>query len=217
MHEPELRGEALAAIVEIYWKPAYKYIRLKWNRTEDDAMDDTQDFFANLIGRASLERWDPARASFRTYLRLCIDGHIKNALTAKSRLKRSAQMESLDFAAAEREVAMADPAEPADELFHREWQRRMFELAVADLRKESEAKGVEVRFRVFEQYDLTGDDTSRPGYDELARRHGLAVTTVTNHLAWARREIRRLLLERLARVTGGDGELRRETQDLFRS
>jgi RNA polymerase sigma factor (sigma-70 family) len=217
VRQPELRDEALAAIVEIYWKPAYKYIRLKWNRAEDDAMDDTQDFFAGLLSRELLMQWDPARASFRTYLRLCIDSHIKNALTARTRLKRSAKMESLDFAVAERELALADPSGSPEDLFHREWQRRLFELAVSDLRTASQLDPAQaLRYRVFQQYDLAADPAQRPSYEDLAREHGIPVSQVTNYLAWARRELRRLVLERLARTTSGGSEIRREARDLFR-
>ena len=41
------------------------------------------------------------------------------------------------------------------------------------------------------------------------------MTQVTNHLAWARRELRRLVLARLAEVTGSDAELRDEAEELF--
>jgi len=38
---------------------------------------------------------------------------------------------------------------------------------------------------------------------------------VTNHLAWARRELRRLVLERLRIVSGSDAEFRDEARELF--
>jgi len=43
----------------------------------------------------------------------------------------------------------------------------------------------------------------------------LPETAVTNYLAWARRELRRLLLERLAELTGGERDFRREARELF--
>jgi hypothetical protein len=38
------------------------------------------------------------------------------------------------------------------------------------------------------------------------------VTTVTNHLFWARREFRRLVLERLREITGSEREFREEAR-----
>jgi DNA-directed RNA polymerase specialized sigma24 family protein len=148
-------------------------------------------------------------------LRLCIDGHIKNRLTADARLKRGGgarNFEQMDFLAAERELSLADPGANPEEIFHREWQRQVFASAIADLRREHAAS---VRFQVFEQYDLASDPDQRPSYDEIARQHGIPVTSVTNHLAWARRELRKLVFDILSRTTGGDSEMRREARALF--
>jgi hypothetical protein len=41
------------------------------------------------------------------------------------------------------------------------------------------------------------------------------VTEVTNALAWARREFRRIALERLREMCGSDDEFRRETKAVF--
>jgi DNA-directed RNA polymerase specialized sigma24 family protein len=210
--QPELRDEALAAIAEIYWKPAYKYIRLRWNKSVEDAQDLTQSFFAEaLLDRDLIALWDPARASFRTFLRLSLDAHVKNDLTAASRQKRGGGL-LMDFNGAELEIANPGTVSPED-LFHREWQRRMFELAIEDLRTFCVERGFGVRFRIFEQYDLA--DEPRPAYADLAAEHGIPLTTVTNHLSWSRRELRRLMEERLLRATSGDEEARREVRALF--
>jgi RNA polymerase sigma factor (sigma-70 family) len=217
VRQPEFRAEALDAIVDAYWKPVYKYVRLRWNRSPEDAQDFTQDFFAALLERDLLARWDPARASFRTYLRLCLDGHAKNAITAATRLKRggASQTVSLDFEAAEREIPLAAQNGDPEDLFHREWQRRMFEVALAELAKYCETTQRQTQWRVFVQYDLARG--KRPSYDQLAAEHALPVTTITNYLAWVRRELKRILLDKLARTTGNGPELRREARDLLRS
>lgn len=215
--QPDLRAGALAAIVEAYWKPVYKYVRIKWSKSNEDAKDITQDFFGSLLERDLLARWDAERASFRTYIRLCIDAHVKDDLTAASRLKRggSAQALSLDFETAERELEIATADATPEDVFHREWQRRMFELAIADLRAASAGQGKAVPFRVFEQYDLTAGE--RPSYEDLAREHSIAVTDVTNYLAWARRALKRQLLERLASTTAGAAERDQEARGLLRA
>jgi len=45
------RKRALDALCEAYWKPVYKYVRLRWNRAAPDAQDLTQGFFAELLER----------------------------------------------------------------------------------------------------------------------------------------------------------------------
>ena len=51
--------------------------------------------------------------------------------------------------------------------------------------------------------------------ERLAAEFELPVTQVTNHLAWARREFRRIVLDRLREMTGSDEEFREEAKDLL--
>lgn len=43
------RRRALDLLIRAYWKPVYKYIRIRWNKSSDEAQDLTQEFFARLI------------------------------------------------------------------------------------------------------------------------------------------------------------------------
>lgn len=188
--------EALDSVISVYWKPAYKHVRLQWNRSNEQAKDLVQSFFAALIEQNLLARFDPAKGRLRTYLRACLDHFVMKQDESDSRLKRGGGVEIVfDFEAAERELASTGPS--AEDVFLREWQREMFALALDDLRAFCLATGRETQHGIFAQYDLA--DGPRPGYADLAREHGVPVTTVTNYLAWARRELRRLLRERLER------------------
>lgn len=211
-----MRQEALDRFAEVYWKPAYKYIRLRWRRQPADAEDLTQGFFAGLLARDTVARFDPARGSFHNYLRVCIDNFAHNGAAAAA----ARAIPSLDFAGAEAELAQASLTAAAtltpEEIFHREWQRQIFALALDDLRALAEAQDKAVQWAVFEAYDLAaGDDGRRPSYDELAARHGVPVTQINNYLAWARRQLRELAMARLAGVTGSERELQAETRRLF--
>ena len=72
--DPEVRRTAFAALVESYWKPVYKYLRVKWRSEEEEARDLTQSFFLAALEKGTFDRYDPARARFRTFLRTCLDG-----------------------------------------------------------------------------------------------------------------------------------------------
>jgi DNA-directed RNA polymerase specialized sigma24 family protein len=177
-----------------------------------------QEFFAGLLDGETFAGYDRARARFRTYLRMCLDRFAANARRDEQRLKRGGGVahQSLDFPAAERELALAGPAADPDAWFDREWVRGLFSQAVDDLRRSTRGTPREIRFQVLECYDLhAADEGTRPGYREIAERFDIPLTQVTNHLAWARRELRRLVLARLAEVTGSDAELRDEAEELF--
>jgi hypothetical protein len=68
-------------------------------------------------------------------------------------------------------------------------------------------------FRLFEAYDLDGNE--KISYEQLAQEYGIAATDVTNALAWARREFRRIALERLRELCGSEEEFQREARAVF--
>jgi RNA polymerase sigma factor (sigma-70 family) len=216
------RSRALGTLCTAYWKPVYKYVRLRWNRPASDAQDLTQGFFAEMLERQLLNRFDPAKSRLRTYLRVCVDSFILNEDKAAKRLKRGGAIPhlALDFSAAEQELggAILDPASIAspdslEEFFEKEWIRSLFALAVDDLRNLCHQKDRERSFKLFEAYDLEGDDAV--SYERLASDFGIAVTDVTNSLSWARREFRRIALDRLRELCATDDEFQREAKAVF--
>jgi RNA polymerase sigma factor (sigma-70 family) len=212
------RGAAVDALVRLYWRPAYGRLRLKWRMQPADAEDRVQEFFAGLLDGEVFAGYEPGRSRFRTYLRACLDRFAAKAHRDEHRLKRGggASHLPLDFAGAERELGAAGSTGDPDAWFDREWVRALLSHAVDELRETTRGSAREIRFRVLECYDLhPPDGDARPGYREIAERLDIPLTQVTNHLAWSRRELRRLVLARLAEVTGSDAELREEAEELF--
>ena len=203
-----LPNEALERVSALYWKPVYRFIRVKFRKNNEDAKDLTQGFFAAASERDFLARFDPAKASFRTYLRMAVERFAAGQHAAQNRQRRGGgvEFEPLD-------EDQAASAESPEQVFEREWQRQLFALALDDLRAHCEACGKQLQFEIFEAYDLAGSD--RPSYADLAKRHGVAETSVTNYLAWTRRMLRQFVTERLRGVTAGERDLRDETRRLW--
>ena len=101
--DPETRREAFGDLVEGYWRPVYKHLRLTWHLDAEDARDLTQGFFADAFQKAWLERYEPAKARFRTFVRVCADRFVMNMRQSSSRLKRGGGVQTLplDFEGAE--------------------------------------------------------------------------------------------------------------------
>ena len=70
---PARRALDYNAIAAAYWKPVYCYIRARWSKSNEDAKDLTQAFFAFLVEKDLLRPFDRERGTFRTYLRTCLD------------------------------------------------------------------------------------------------------------------------------------------------
>lgn len=216
--DPVSRERAFTSLFAVYWRPCYVHLRLKWGLPREEAEDLTQEFFARTLEGGFFAKFDPARARFRTFLRGCLDHLVANTRRAEQRLKRGggAAHLPLDFAIAEQDLALAAAFEDPDERFRQEWVRSLFVVAVETLRTQALDQGHEIRYRVFARADLDPvEGAVRPSYRELAQEFDLPVTQVTNHLAWARREFRRLVLERLRELSGTEAEFRAEARELF--
>ena len=182
--DPAARRQAWDDLVAGYWAPVCGYLRWQCGVEAEDARDMTQEFFTTAFDRGTFDRYDPARAHFRSYLRLCLDGFAANHRKAAARLKRgggrpqvslslSAPADSFPGSPAElgeRSVRgmrggggpgsaaalgrLHDASPDPEEVFHREWVRGLFALAVADLRRHCQATGRAVQYQVFARYDL---------------------------------------------------------------
>ncbi|MBL8879625.1 MAG: sigma-70 family RNA polymerase sigma factor [Phycisphaerales bacterium] len=215
------RRPACERIIRAYWKPLYKYIRLKWRCDAERAKDLTQGFFSDVIERGLIARFDSTRSAFRTYLRTCADGFVSNEMKAAGRIKRGGHVAvlPLDFGTAEGEISAAEQiasqdgaADPAAAFDH-EWLRSLMEQSVDALRMYCHRRGWAGHFALFEQYDLC-DEPQRESttYQLLGERHGLSESQVTNRLFAVRREFRRILLEQLRDICGSDEEFRDEAR-----
>ena len=215
--EPDERRRAFGPLVDAYWQPVYAYLRLRWRLPPEEARDATQSFLASAWEKRWLERYDPARARFRTFLRTCVDRFAMNRNQAANRLKRGggAALVGLDFETAEgeiRERPIEDPVDQ-DELFRREWIRGLFARSLQQVRRELDEAGHGAWFDLFERYDLGPEQDL--SYAALAAGQGLSVSQVTSRLAAVRRAFRGCALANLRDACGTHDEYRSEAREIF--
>ena len=216
--DQNVRQRAFETILASYWKPVYKYVRFKWHANNEDAKDLTQGFFANAFEKNHFANYDATKASFQTFLRTCLDGFVANERKAGGRIKRGGEIEhfQLDFVTAEDEFAQhAGSSLTPEDYFHREWVRWMFTLALEALRRQYADTDRQVYFQLFERYDLADEGGENLSYAALAQEFGLTPANVTNYLAAARRNFRRLVLEKLREITATEDEFRNEARSLL--
>jgi len=201
------RARAFGTVVELYWRPLYKYARLSHARAPIESEDLTQSFLTRALEKDALAAYDPEKGTFRTFLRTLFDRHVANEIKAAHRLKRGGGMQAIDFADAEADLP-ADAGQSPDDLFQRAWAQSVFALAVERLR----ARVRDEEFALFEALDL---DDARPSYRDLAERFGVPVTTITNRLSAVRRTFRECVLEILREATASEREYRGEVRALL--
>ena len=214
------RARALEALAAAYWRPVFRHLRGRWRLREDEAEDLAQGFFAAALEKGWLSRYEPARGRFRSYLLACLEAYVANQRRDARRLKRGGGATTLPIEGEgpdgePRELPVADATDLEAE-FQREWARGLFALAVKALRERCAGTSRAVAFALFERYDLEDHDPGeRPRYQDLAAEFGVPATQVTNHLHWARRELRGIVLETLREITASEEEFRAEARALF--
>lgn len=217
--EPVERARAAEVLVRSYWRPVYKYVRLRFRKQNEDAKDLTQGFLARAFEKDWLATFDARRGRFRSFLRLSLDGYVANEEKARGREKRGggAPLLALECEAAEGELVGSEAlsGNTAEAWFDAEWRRGLFSAALAELERSFREQGHAVRAAIFRRYDLADGPDARPTYEGLARELGLEVSAVTNHLAAARRALRAILLERLREETADEEEFQAELRALL--
>lgn len=199
-----------------YWKPAYLYVRRRWRRSNEDAKDLVQSFFADALERGLLSRADPERGSFRRFLRASLENYLRNAARDAKALKRGGGVKLIPMDAVnEADMALAREGDP-EALFDRDWLETVFDRCLPRLREQYEKEKRPAYFEIFRRYDIDGDAKGRPTYEALAKELQVPVTDVRNWLAHARSRWQKLIREELRETAATQADFEREVKDLLR-
>jgi RNA polymerase sigma-70 factor (ECF subfamily) len=210
--------DRLDQLLRAYWKPAYAYIRASWKKSNEDAKDLTQAFFAHLLqnGRIAPPRKEGGR--FRSYLKqalknFLIDAH--RAAEVRKAIQPAVPLDSADVSVS------SDP----DRAFDREWLSCLLDSALSTLERDLKTDGKEVYFRVFRTYLLDpaegrevtvatqSGEIVLPTYQTVGRRLGLSESDVRNYLNQCRSRLRDILRAEIR----GTVESPNEAEDELRS
>src|SRR5687767_14818894 len=111
-------ARSLEIISRAYWKPACKYLRLRWRSSQEQAEDLAQSFFETALRRDLLAQYQPGRGRFRTFFRTCLDRHAIDHYRRSHAARRGGGATELDVD----ELPVADKEENSpDALFEAEW------------------------------------------------------------------------------------------------
>ena len=204
--------ESLEVLARTYWRPVFAYLRRKWGKARDEALDLTQGFFAALCEKDFLRHVSPEHGRFRSYVMASLDNYVRLDFRSQSALKRGGGVAriSLDVG----EGYEPESGHSPEETFLREWARSVLGEAVRELEAECRGDGRENAFRIFSARDLELG-SGPPSYDALAERFGTSVTEVTNVLYRLRKRLREMVLNRVRDTVTSDREAEDEMRELF--
>lgn len=197
--------EYLNRMIQMYWRPVYKFVRISWKRTNEDAKDLTQAFFIHLLEGELLARADPERGNFRKLLLASLRNFLANEARAVNAQKRGGGrvVVSLDVGT---EDGAADPADP-QEAFESQWGRELLERAIDKLSKTVRP----AVFSAFRRFHLEGASVK-----EISAELRATEAQVGHHLQDARTVLRRLVMDEIREYVHDETEIARELDQLFK-
>jgi RNA polymerase sigma-70 factor (ECF subfamily) len=204
--DPRVRA-CLDHLVEIYWRPVYKYVRIAWKRSNEDAKDLTQGFFVHLLEGDLLSRADPERGNFRKLLLAALRNFLANDHRDAQAVKRGGgrQVVSIDTDAGS-DWAGADPADP-QAAFESQWAREVLERAIDRLQQRCRPE-VFAAFRRFHLEDAA--------VKAIAAELRATEAQVSHYLQDARTALRSIVTDEIRQYVQDDAEIARELDALFR-
>lgn len=209
--DEDRRRAAWESLASAYWKPVYAYVRARWARSNEDALDCTQDFFLWVMSSRFLERADPRRGRFRSFVKTALANFVRDLERKRHTLKRGGGRAPVALPESGEElpdVADRGPEEALDEA----WRREVMERATRALEAELASQGKELSFRIFRDYFL---GESELDYAAVAARYGVKTSDVSNHLQLAKQRFRGVLKATVADTVGERADLEAELAWLF--
>lgn len=206
---------SLAKLCQTYWYPLYVYVR-RQGHSAHDAQDLTQEFFARLLEKNSLEQVRREKGKFRSFLLASLKNFLANEWDRARALKRGGGQEliSLDGDSAETRYGL-EPAhgETADKIFDRRWALTLLDATLARLRQEFATEG---KAKLFDElkFTLTAERGTTP-YIELAAKLGLSEGAVKVSVHRLRQRYREVLRAEIADTVATPGEVEEELRHLF--
>jgi RNA polymerase sigma factor (sigma-70 family) len=201
--------EGLAQLFEIYWPPLYRYVR-RSGRSEQDAEDLVQGFFAGLLEGRGLQLATPERGRFRAFLLAALKNYLANEWRREHRQKRGgfATHLSIDWKDAETGLSL-DPADlrSPDKLYDRDWALVLLEKVLDDLAEEEED------FARWKPFLSVSSGSIR--YAEIAEEFGMTEGAARVAVHRLRKRYRHRLREEIARTLASDDLVDEEMQALF--
>jgi RNA polymerase sigma factor (sigma-70 family) len=166
--------QALEALCRTYWYALYAFVR-RQGYDVPDAQDLTQEFFARFLDKKYIQRADPERGRFRSFLLACLKNFLANEWDRARTVKRGAAFKTIswDEHLAENQF-IAEPANGAspDEAFEKRWAGMLLEQVLVRLREEFTAAGKSETFNPLKQF-LWGAESSI-SYADLSKQLGLS-------------------------------------------
>jgi RNA polymerase sigma-70 factor (ECF subfamily) len=210
-HRKEARS-ALVYLCENYWYPLYAYLRRR-GYPAHRAQDLTQEFFIRVLEGRYLDRADPEKGRFRSFILTSLKFFVADEEDRDRAQKRGAgKVEALEFSSGEQRY-QREPAhdETPERIFERRWALTVLDRVVEKLREEFVQHGRPEHFERLKVFLLGQSDTP---YAALAREMNTSEGALKVAIHRLRKRYRQLFRQEIADTVADPGEVESELRYL---
>ena len=203
---------ALVSLCEHYWYPLYAYLR-RYGHPADQAQDLTQEFFVRVLEGRYLDRADPQKGRFRSFLLTSLKFFVADEEDRQHARKRGGgALVPLEFSSGE-ERYQREPAddETPERIFERRWALSVLDRVVERLRNEFVLYGRPEHFERLKVF-LLGKSDAR--YAALAREMNTSEGALKVAIHRLRKQYRDLFRQEIADTVADPAEVESELRYL---
>lgn len=203
---------ALVSLCENYWYPLYAYLRRRGYST-DQAQDLTQEFFMRVLEGRYLDRADPEKGRFRSFILTSLKFFVADEEDRhRARKRGGGVLVSLEFSSGE-ERYQHEPAhnETPERIFERRWALSALDRVVERLRNEFANHGRPEHFERLKMFLLGQSDAP---YAALAVEMNTSEGALRVAIHRIRRRFRELFRQEIADTVADPAEVESELRYL---
>ena len=205
-------GAALVSLCEGYWYPLYVYVRRR-GYPADQAQDLTQEFFIRVLEGRYLDRADPEKGRFRSFLLTSLKFFVADEEDRRRALKRGGgALLPLEFSSGEERYGREGAHDETPErIFERRWALAVLDRVVEKLRSEFVHHGRPEHFERLKVFLVGQADTS---YAALAREMNTSEGALKVAIHRLRKRYRELFRQEIADTVADPAEVESELRFL---
>jgi RNA polymerase sigma-70 factor (ECF subfamily) len=210
-HRKEARS-ALVSLCENYWYPLYAYLRRR-GYPAHEAQDLTQNFFIRVLESRYLDRADPEKGRFRSFILSSLKFFVADQEDHDRAQKRGGgAVVPLEFSSGEQRY-QREPAhdETPERIFERRWALAVLDRVVQKLREEFVRHGRPEHFERLKVFLLGQSDTP---YAALAREMKTSEGALKVAVHRLRKRYRELFRQEIADTVADPAEVESELKFL---
>lgn len=212
--DPERKGsrDALVSLCDSYWYPLYAFVRRR-GYSADEAHDLTQDFFLRILEGRYLDRADPEKGRFRSFLLTSLKFFLADESDKNRAQKRgSGAVLPFDLSSGEERYGREPSHEETPErIFERRWAFALLDRVLSRLRDDFVQHG---RLEHFNQLKVFLLGQAEAPYATLAREMDTSEGALKVAIHRLRKRYRDLFRQEVAETVADPAEVESELRYL---